>query len=217
MRGVNVADLESRALARQTARSQRRKTPLVRDLRQRVGLVHELRQLRRAEELADRSHYRLGVDQVVRHRRRHLLVHAHLFLDGAFHANQSDAELIFEQLADRTNAAIAEMVDVIHSAEVLAQLQQVTDGRVKVFWIERALLEIRRLLVFEQLDVELQAAHARKVILARVKEHTLEKRGSGVERRRIAETQLAVDFDQRFGGRLDRIAAQSLADNGADV
>ena len=79
----------------------------------------------RSEEFADRRHHRLRVHQVVRHRRRHFLVHAHLFFDGAFHADQSDAELVFEQLAHRANAAIAQVIDVVHRANTAAQLQQV--------------------------------------------------------------------------------------------
>ena len=142
VRGVNVADFESRALTRQTARPKCRQAALVRDLRQRVGLVHELRQLRRSEELADGSHDRLGVDQVVRHGRRHLLVHAHLFLDGAFHADQADAELVLQQLADRAHAAVAKVIDVVHRADVLAQLQQVTDGSVEIIRLQRAVVEI---------------------------------------------------------------------------
>ena len=72
-------------------------------------------------------------------------------------------------------------------------------------------------LVLVQLDVELQAAHAREVILARVEEHAVEQRRRGVERRRIAGTQLAVDLDQRFLRSLDRIALQGLADDRAHV
>ena len=75
------------------------------------------------EEFADRGHNRLGVDQVVRHGRGHFLIHAHLFLDGAFHTDQADAELVFEQFADRADAAVAEMVDVVDHADVLAQLE----------------------------------------------------------------------------------------------
>src|SRR5207248_7423801 len=44
MRGVNVADFESSAFTRETARPKRRETPLVRDLGERVGLIHELRE-----------------------------------------------------------------------------------------------------------------------------------------------------------------------------
>ena len=178
------------------------------DLRQRVGLIHELRQLRRTEELADGGHDRLGVDEVVRHGRRHFLVHAHLFLDGAFHADEADAELVLHQLADGANATVAEVIDVIHGADVLAQLEQVTDGRVEVFRLERTVVELGGVLVLVQLDVELQTAHAREVVLARIEEHAVEERGRGVERRRIARTQLAVDLDERFLRRLDGVAAQ---------
>ena len=125
---VHVAHLEAGALARQTARAKRRETPLVRDLRQRIGLVHELRELRRAEELAHRGRRRLGVDQVLRHHgvdidRRHAL------LDGALHAQQADAILIFHQLADRAHAAVAEMVDVVDLALAVAQVDQRADHR----------------------------------------------------------------------------------------
>ena len=43
MRRVNVANLEACALTRQTTGAKRRQTTLVRQARQRVGLVHELR------------------------------------------------------------------------------------------------------------------------------------------------------------------------------
>ena len=128
VRRVHVADFESGALARQTAWSKSRETPLVRDLRERIGLIHELRKLARSEEFADRRHHGLGVHQVVRHGRRHFLVDRHLFLDGALHAHQADAELVFEQFADRAHAAVAEVIDIVHRADALAQLQQVLDG-----------------------------------------------------------------------------------------
>src|SRR5437667_433878 len=90
VRRVHVAHFESGTLARQTARPKGREAPLMRDFAERVGLVHELAELRRTEELADRGHNRLGVYQVVRHGRRHFLVPAPLFLDGAFHSDQAD-------------------------------------------------------------------------------------------------------------------------------
>ena len=116
VRGVHVAHLEAGPLARQAARSEGRQAPLVRDLRQRVRLVHELRQLRRAEELLDRRDDRLGVDQVVRHRRVDVLVDGHLLLDRPLHADEADAELVLQQLAHRADAAVAEVVDVVDAA-----------------------------------------------------------------------------------------------------
>ena len=173
---VHVADFEAGALTGETTRSKGRQAALVGDLGERVGLVHELRELRGAEELADGGHHRLGVDEVVRHGRRHLLVDRHLFLDGAFHADQADAELVLHQLADGADAAVAEMIDVVDGADVLAQLEQVADGPVEVLGGEGALVEAGGVLVLVELDVELEAADAREVVLARIEEHAFEER-----------------------------------------
>ena len=54
-----------------------------------------------------------GVDQVARHRGEHVLLNGHLLLDRPLHAFEADAELILEQLADRTHAAVAEVIDVV--------------------------------------------------------------------------------------------------------
>ncbi len=113
VRRVHVANLEPGALAGQAARPQGRQPPLVGHLGKRVGLVHELGQLAAAEELLDRRHHRLGVDQVVRHRRGHFLVDGHLLLDRPFHAHQADAELVLQQLADAAHAPVAQVVDVV--------------------------------------------------------------------------------------------------------
>ena len=67
MRRVYVADLKSSAFAGQTTRSKRRDSTLVRDLRQRVGLVHKLAELTRTKELTNRGTDRLGIDQIMRH------------------------------------------------------------------------------------------------------------------------------------------------------
>src|SRR3546814_3016477 len=60
MRRMHVADFEARALTRQTARSEGRNATLVRHFRQRIVLVHELRELRRTEELLDSCRYQIG-------------------------------------------------------------------------------------------------------------------------------------------------------------
>ena len=99
-------------------------------------------------------------------------------------------------------------------ADVLAQLQQVADGRDEVGGIERARVERR----FEaELDVELQAAHAAEIVLARVEEHAVEQRRGGFERRRIAGAQLAINFDQRFARRLDGVLVERAGKHHAHV
>ena len=134
---MHVAHLEAGAFARQTARAKRRKTPLVGDLRQRIGLIHELRQLRGTEELAHGGSRRLGVDQVLRHHRVDI-DRRHALLDGALHAQQADAILIFHQFADRAHPAVAEMVDVVDFALAVAQIDQRADHREDVFLAQDA-------------------------------------------------------------------------------
>jgi len=60
---VHVTDLEAGALTAQATRAEGRQTPLVRQARERVGLVHELAELAGAEELLDRRDHRPDVDQ----------------------------------------------------------------------------------------------------------------------------------------------------------
>ena len=217
VRRVHVADFEAGALAGQSARSKCRQAALVRDLGERIGLIHELRKLGRSEELADGRHDGLGVDQVVRHGRRELLIDAHLFLDGALHADEADAELVLHQLADGAHAAVAEVIDVVDHADVLAQLEQVADGGVEIFRRQGAMIQVGRILALVELDVELEAAHAREVVLARVEEHAFEESGGRVECRRVTRPQLAVDFDERLFRLVDRIALERVGDDVAHV
>ena len=202
VRRVHVAHLEAGALAAEAARAKGAQAPLVGDLRERVRLVHELAELARAEELADRRHHGLGVDEVVGHGRGHLLVDAHLFLDRALHAHEPDPELVLEQLADAPDAAVAEVVDVVHVLRVAAQLQQEADHRDDVLEVDDPLAERRR---EPELGVELEPADAREVVLLRVQEHALEQVARRVERRRVARPHAAVDLDQRLLGSLDRV------------
>ena len=66
MGGVRREDLDRGALARQPAGAERREAAAVGQAGQRVGLVHELRQLRGAEELLQRRHDRADVDDRLR-------------------------------------------------------------------------------------------------------------------------------------------------------
>ena len=171
VRGVHVAHLEARALAREAARPQRREAPLVRDLGQRVGLVHELGELRGAEELAHRRRRRLGVDQVLRHHGVDV-DRAHALLDGALHAQQAQAILVLHQLADRAHAAVAEMVDVVDLALAVAQVDQRLDDREDVLLAQRA----HGVLGLEvEAHVHLDAADRGEVVALEVEEQAVEQ------------------------------------------
>ncbi len=211
VRGVHVAHLESGALARQAARAEGAQAPLVGHLGERVGLVHELRQLRGAEELLDRRDHRLRVDQVVRHRRVDVLVNRHLLLDRALHAHQADPELVLEQLADRAHAAVAEVVDVVDPAHFVVEPQEVFDHPVEVVVRQRLLLD-RHLGV--ELDVELEPADAREVVALGVEEHAVEKGARALQRWRVTGAHAPVDLDQRLLGVGGRVLLEGV---GQDV
>ena len=110
--GVHVADLHARTVAGQTARAERRQPPLVGQTGDRVGLVHELAQLGGAEELLQRRHHRPDVDQGLRRDRLDVLG-GHPVPDDALHPAQPGAQLVLDQLAHRTQPAVAEVVDVV--------------------------------------------------------------------------------------------------------
>jgi hypothetical protein len=111
---MHVADLEAGAVAGKTARPKGGEAALVRQLGERIGLVHELRELAAAEEIADDGGERLRIDQLLR---RHALdVHVeqrHALLDQALRAGQADAALVGEQFAHGADAAAAEVIDVV--------------------------------------------------------------------------------------------------------
>ena len=118
------------------------------------------------------------------------------------------------KFADGTDAAVAEVIDVVHLPDVFAKLQQISNDGIEVCRLEDPLLERRGQV---QLDVELQPADLRKVVLARVEEHAFEQRCCRLQRRRITGAQLSIDFDQRFLCRLDGVLAERQTENDADV
>ena len=81
---------------------------------ERVGLVHELRQLVGAEETVDHRAQRLGIDQVCR--REHLVVaDIHAFADGASHPCESDPKLAEYSCSPTVRIRrFAQVVDVVH-------------------------------------------------------------------------------------------------------
>ena len=124
---MHVTDVKGSAVTGQTAGAQRRQTAAVRQLRQRVVLVSELGELRGAEELPDSRNHRADVDQRLRGQLV-VVLRGHALLDDLLHADKADTELVLELLTDRTDAAVAEVVDIIHGADPVCQIQHIADG-----------------------------------------------------------------------------------------
>ena len=110
--GMDVANLDRRPLAGQAAGAERREAAPVGEAGERVRLVHELRQLRGAEELLQRRDHGTDVDDRLRGDRVRVLGRQPL-PDDALHPVQADAEGVLDQLADRPQAAVAEVLVLV--------------------------------------------------------------------------------------------------------
>ena len=124
MRVMDITHLETRALAREAARAERRETTLMRELRERIVLIHELRELRGAKKLLHSGHDRTDVDERLR-RDDICILNRHALAHNALHAREADAELVLQELADCTHATVAEMVDIVRRAHAVHEVQQI--------------------------------------------------------------------------------------------
>ena len=208
---VHVADLEAGALTGQAAGTERRQAAAVGEPRQRVDLVHELRQLGRPEELLDRGHDRADVDQRLRRDRLDVLG-GHPLADDALHARQADAHLVLDQLADRADAPVGEVVLVVEAVAglLLDEVEHVGDRRQHLAAAEHVLVLVGQveLLVGQpeqlaepgdlgaQLAVQLVAADPAEVVAAALEEGVAEVGAGRLDGRRLARTGPLVDLDE---------------------
>ena len=188
---------------------------------ERVRLVHELRQLRGAEELLQRRDHGPDVDDRLRRDRVGVLGGEALAHD-ALHPVQADPEGVLDQLADRAQAAVAEvlvlvevvvdriarvghrlggvvldrvlLVDLLGDAEQLRQRDQLLDQGDDVVLGQGAVVEVD---VEVEPGVELVAADPGQVVALGVEEQLLEQRLGGVDRGRLARALLLEQLDQR--------------------
>ena len=140
MRWVNVPHFKSGTLTRQTAGSKGRQAALVRNFRQWVCLIHKLTQLRGAKELLNHRGSRLVVNEIMGKQRVDVLQLQPL-TDRPLDAKQTDAVLVFQQLANGPYATVAQVIDVVDLAVAILQLKQVTDGFKDVILGQGALLK----------------------------------------------------------------------------
>src|SRR5438067_2028569 len=115
VRRVAVAHLDRGALAREAAGAERRQAPPVREACERICLVHELRELRGAEELLQRRDDGPDVDDRLRRDRVDVLGR-HPLADDALHPVEADPECLLDQLADRAQPPVAEVLVLVELA-----------------------------------------------------------------------------------------------------
>ena len=140
---VGVVDIADFALTGKTARAESRETALMRELGQRVVLVHELRELGGTKEFLDSSNDRTDVDECLRRDDIDIL-DRHAFAHNALHAREADAELILQQFTDGADAAVAEVVDIIRRAEAIHEVEQIADRSEDIVLRDRAVVDVKR-------------------------------------------------------------------------
>ena len=125
---VDVAHVEGGAVTAQTAGAQGGQAALVGQLRQGIGLVHELGQGGGAEELLNGGGDGPDVDEGLgRHNVQ--ILNGHPFPDHPLHAGEADAELVLQQLAHAAQASVAQVVDIVGGTHAEGQAVEVIDGR----------------------------------------------------------------------------------------
>ncbi|MNS62059.1 hypothetical protein D3C72_951060 [compost metagenome] len=139
---------------------------------------------------------------------------AHALLDGALHAQQTDAVLVFQQLADRTHATVAQVVDVVDLAAAVLQADQDLQHLQHVVLLQDA--DFVGNLGGFQTHVHLDPAHGRQVVAFAVEEQRVEHGFGGFRGRRLARTHDAIDVEQGVFTTRVLVHAQGVAHVGAD-
>ena len=197
---------------------------------QRVRLLHELRQLRRAEELLQRGDDRPDVDDRLRRDRVDVL-RRHPLADDALHAVEADPERFLDQLAGGAQAAVAEVLVLVElgADRVTADRDRVGGEVLRVLGHADRVRE-RDELLDEREDVlrrqhagpvghvdaeplvQLVAADLRQVVALRIEEERAKQVAGVVERRRLARALLLEDLDQRLFLARRRVLLERLLD-----
>ncbi len=138
----------------------------------------------------------------------------HTLADSALHTHQTDAALVFHQLAHRADAAVAQVVDVVNFAAAVFQVNEDVEDFHDVVFAQNAYLVIRLEI---QTRVHFHAANRRQVIAFEIKEQAAEQRIGRFQRRRLARTHDAVDIDQRIFAVAAFVGCHGVADIGTDV
>ena len=189
--GMDVADLESGALAGETPWPEGRETALVCQFGERVRLIHELAQLRTAEEITHDGAQRLGVDQLLRGDVIDCgIVEGHALANETLGAGETDAALVGKKFAHSADTAAAEMINVVQHPLALAELEEIAHRLDDIFFPKDPVVDLR---IEAELLLDLVATDATEIVTLGVEEEPLEHAAGILDGGRIAGTELAVD------------------------
>ena len=126
---VYVTDFEGSSFSVKTAGTECGKFTLVSKLRDRVVVVHKLRQLRGTEEFLDCRRNGFDIYEGLSLEVALVLHDSHLFLDTSVETGKTYSELILEQLAYRAYSSVGKVVDIVLFAETGRKTYVVANGR----------------------------------------------------------------------------------------
>ena len=191
VRGVNVANFETGAFAVQTARAERGKAAFVRQHRQRVRLVDDLRQFAATEEVVDRRRNVFRVDDSARRR-----FFAETVLRGATKFQETFADFFAGEFVDRAQTAVPQVVDVVRFGFGVAapKFVEVFDRFDEVFGAQHRFVEVD---VHSEFAVHSETTDASQSVARRVEELIANEIARFVQQRRVARTQTLEDRQER--------------------
>ena len=191
VRGVNVADFETGAFAVQTARAERGETAFVRQHRQRVRLVDDLRQFAATKEVVDRRRNVFRVDDGARR-----FFVAETVLRGATQLQEAFANFFAGEFVDRAKTTVPQVVDVVRFGFGVAapKFVKVLDRFDEVFGAQHRFVEVD---VHTEFAVHSETTDATQAIAGRIEELIAYEIARFVQQGRVARTQTLEDREQR--------------------
>ncbi len=142
------------------------------------------------------------------------ILQAHALFDGPFHAHQTDAVLILKELANRTNTAVAKVIDVINRPLAVPQINEVTDDLEYILLCQGRMIKRRRKTKF---IIDLESPDRRKVVTLGIKKEAFKEGRRTAYGWRITGAEAAVNLDNRILGRIDAILQQGFAQIRTDI
>ncbi len=178
----------------------------MRHLGQRVGLIHELRELARSKKLLDDRRHRFGVYEFLRHQVLGF-GQTQAFLDRAFDAHKPDPELVLGELAHGAHAAVAEVIDIVDLALAVFQADQHLHDVDDVVATQDARTLVARA---PEAAIEFHAPDCRKIVAVETEKQARKEVLRGLLRGRLTGAHHAIDLDLRLHGIARRIDPQRV-------
>ena len=163
-------------------------------LAQGVGLVDNLAQLTSAEEIVNAARDAFGIYQVCYAQGMFgVPFHAHPFLDGSAQLKQTFSDFIGCQFIDRAQSSVAQVIDIVNLAFIVAQSHYVLHRLVKVFGTECHFTFVNRLI---EGPVDPETPDPAEAVAVRIKELLGEKRLGLILVGWIAGSQSHIEFQK---------------------